>query len=539
MSWLYPWGLLGLLAVPVLVALSLWRWRRREVSVSSLLLWRDVAAAWREAPKAQRRRRVDPLLVLRVALAVVLTAALCGLAWVRPERVARRLVIVADLSASMAARRPDGGTRWQACADALRALIDRAGADGRVTVVPLGPNFGLVRRRDSGLKALADLAPTSARLEPSELVNAATNALREHPGAVVVVATDQRLEGLPEGVHVLATGGTTDNRGVVALAARRRPDRVHEVLVGVANASSREASVEVVLSGDGKELGRQRTAVPARGRSEVIFEASLDAVSELAAQLSGRDGLAADDRAWLRRRTRAERVAWIGEASPALHRALAVQEDVEVVEGATDSDGVLADCDLAVYYRVVPRRFGRGRLVVVAPRESVGQLRLAGEADVGEGAVAAPRDPLMAAVKLDGVRIGRVARAALPGNFDTLASAGDVPLIGRWREGEAEVIYVAIDPARSNWPLTPSFPIFWANVVTGSSVHRARFAAGGLLDEAETMTVGDAIPLPDSVFEQAAPEARATVVRPLTGGLALVGLVLVAAHGWLMARRRI
>ena len=538
MTWLHPLGLLGLLAVPVVIVLSLWRWRRREVAVSSLMLWRGVAAAARQAPRSQRRRRVDPLLILRVAVAVALAGALCGLAWVRPERVARRLVVVADLSASMAARRLDGRTRWQACADALRALIDRAGADGRVTVVPMPPpDLSVAPRRDGGLKALAGLAPTPVAGTPSALVHAAANALREHPGALVVVATDRPLEGLPEGIHVLAKGDVSDNRGIVAFAEAQRSDGGHEVLVGAASASAGEVSVEVTLLGDGKELGRQRSTIPARGRVPVVFDVPIGAVGELEARLEGGDALPLDDRAWLRRSPRPARVALLGERSPALRRALAVQDGVTVVEPASDA-AEPPEGALAVYYRSVPARLDRGRMVVVAPRQSVGSLRLAGEAEVGEGAVVAPRDPLMEAVRLDGVRVGPVARAAVPPAFEMLARAGDVPLIGRWREGEAEVVYVGIDPARSTWHLSPSFPIFWANAAAWGGAGATCFVPSGLLDAAETQTVGDETWLPEGLAADLAPRTETTVARRLTGWLAIVGLVLVVAHGWLAARAR-
>ena len=208
-----------------------------------------------------------------------------------------------------------------------------------------------------------------------------------------------------------------------------------------------------------------------------------------------------------------------------------------VVEPASDA-AEPPEGALAVYYRSVPARLDRGRMVVVAPRQSVGSLRLAGEAEVGEGAVVAPRDPLMEAVRLDGVRVGPVARAAVPPAFEMLARAGDVPLIGRWREGEAEVVYVGIDPARSTWPLSPSFPIFWANAAAWGGAGATCFVPSGLLDAAETQTVGDETWLPEGLAADLAPRTETTVARRLTGWLAIVGLVLVVAHGWLAARAR-
>ena len=128
-------------------------------------------------------------------------------------------------------------------------------------------------------------------------------------------------------------------------------------------------------------------------------------------------------------------------------------------------------------------------------------------------------------------------RLSQDGRLWIAALLGDVGR--RWREEEAEVVYVGIDPEQGNWSLTPSFPIFWANVVAGGGALPGEFASVGLLDEAETMAVGEEIPLPAGLLDAAASGPRIALARPLMGWLAVVGLVLVAVHGWATARRRI
>ncbi len=62
--------------------------------------------------------------------------------------------------------------------------------------------------------------------------------------------------------------------------------------------------------------------------------------------------------------------------------------------------------------------------------------------------------------------------------MDVLARAADTALIGRWQAGETSLVYVGIDPAAGDWPLRPSFPIFWANVLaTTTGATRGRFAS--------------------------------------------------------------
>ncbi|MBM4041161.1 MAG: hypothetical protein FJ290_21885 [Planctomycetes bacterium] len=523
MTWLHPLGLLALLAVPVLIALSLWRWRRREVVVSSLLLWRDVATAWRQAPHARRRRQADPLLLLRVAVALALTAALCGPVWLSPSRATRRLIIVLDRSASMAALRPDGATRWRACRDELLKLLVRLDPADRVEVLALPPpggTAGLPSRgpapatqdtagqasRATGAEldpreaasVLLGIEPSEAALVPEELVRAATGAARSRPEARVVVATDAPLAGLPAGVGVLATGTALGNLGVTAFAARPRSDGRTEVLVGIANASDQPASAAVFLLGDGRPLAQQRTTVPAGAAQPVVFDAALGTVATLEAYLGGSDALEADDRAWLARAASRLRVAWVGDENYYLRRALAVQDGVELADlSEPPPEAVPRGFDLAIYYHAVPRGSplpamgaARGNIVVVAPAAPVGGLRVGPRAEAGPANIVARRDPLLAVVQLEGVALGPVPRVEPPAGFQPLVTAGGVPVLGRWREGGATITYVGIDPAASDWPLQPSFPIFWANVVA---------AATGRAPEAATLQCvrpGEWVPLP-------------------------------------------
>ena len=602
MTWLHPLGLLGLASLPVLLVLSLWRWRRRELSVSSLLLWQQVAAAWHASPKSQRRRLVDPLVALRVATALALTGALCAPVLVRTGRLARQLVLVLDRSASMGMRRPDGLTRWEAARGELLAQLGRLDAADRVELVPVpapaDPPIPPELAPGEAVALLRRLEPSEEPLAPRGLAAAATAAARRRPHARVAVATDARLPELPDGVALLATGGSARNRGIVAFAARPRPDGRTEVLIAVANADAAPASAEVVLS-DSKAY-RQRLELPARGRGQAIFDVTPGASGGLAARLEGTDDLAVDDRAWLDRRLRPVRIALVGTPNYYLRRALSVQDGVEVLDFIEPpAEGGARGWDLAVYYKAVPKT-ADGPTVLVAPAESVGALRVGEAVAVGKAVRVADPDGraerLMTGVDLADVRVGHARKlAAVPEGFAPLAVAGDVPLIGRWSNGSVPLLYVGIDPAASDWPLKPSFPIFWSNVVswllwTGGGtrgfscvrpgqlcfvapteadatvtapdgsrhtvagtvfrpVKTGRYlvqARGGwvshyavsLLSEGETMAVGADVRLPADFLRGAEHGTRVAATWRLGGWLALLGLALVVAHGGLARRGR-
>src|SRR5215217_5151293 len=97
-----PLALLGLLFVPVVVAMYMLKLRRAERVVPSTLLWtRLLADVEANAPWQRLRRSVLLLLQLLLVLLLAVLAARPFLE--RPAGLARDLVVVVDTSASMAA----------------------------------------------------------------------------------------------------------------------------------------------------------------------------------------------------------------------------------------------------------------------------------------------------------------------------------------------------------------------------------------------------------------------------------------------------
>ena len=97
-----PLALLGLLFIPVVVAMYLLKLRRDETFVPSTLLWaRLIADVEANAPWQKLRRSL--LLLLQLLLVVILALLAARPFFERPAGLARDVVLVIDTSASMAA----------------------------------------------------------------------------------------------------------------------------------------------------------------------------------------------------------------------------------------------------------------------------------------------------------------------------------------------------------------------------------------------------------------------------------------------------
>ena len=136
MSFLSPLALaLAGLSIPLLLLYFL-KVRRRELPVSSLLLW-DPALRDREASTFFQRLQRDPLLILQILALLALTAALARPAITVSGHGNKRVAIVMDSSASMKATDVGPSRFVQAQREAL-GLLGRLGEGAEVMVIEAG-----------------------------------------------------------------------------------------------------------------------------------------------------------------------------------------------------------------------------------------------------------------------------------------------------------------------------------------------------------------------------------------------------------------
>src|SRR5690349_13717287 len=133
MSILNPVALLfALLAVPIIL-LYLLRLHRREQTVSSTLLWRQVVLD-REANTLWQQLRRNLLLLLQLLTLLFLVFALIRPYLSVPSTLSGRLVVLLDGSASMRAT-DVSPSRFEAAKAQVRGLIDDLGPSNEMTII--------------------------------------------------------------------------------------------------------------------------------------------------------------------------------------------------------------------------------------------------------------------------------------------------------------------------------------------------------------------------------------------------------------------
>ena len=539
-----PLALLGLLFVPVVVAMYLLRLRRTETIVPSTLLWQRLAADVEANAPWQKLRR--SLLFLLQLLLVAILAFLAARPFVeRPAGLARDLVLIVDTSASMAATdvAPDRlGAAKRAAIDALNDLP----SGGKVSVIEAGRTARIVATGSSDLgrvrQAIEGIRPTVSRGDLGDALALAQQLAIQSGDAEVLVATDAALAVPPTTkvdapIRVLRVGDAkgSRNQAIVALAVRRAPSGVtNSVFVSVANLDLETATRRVEVWGDDRLLETRTITIDAQARADVVIDnvgSVRDPVSIVDVRLVAGDAantaarpdlLATDDRAWaVIPPARDRNILIVGPGDPYLETALSYLPNsrlfaltpAEYPAGAVRTDGT--SWDLIVFEGTVPAVLPSTPILAIAPPTSSGLGEVTGTLTNPGIATLGTDEPILRYVDLSTTHIAEARKLSLPAWARTvIPGPKGAPLLYSGLRAGLPTAVLAFEPRQSDLPLQVAFPILLANL-TGELL-------GG--SEAPTTAVkpGDpvvlAVPSGAAGLHVVAPDGQAVDLTPGAAG---------------------
>jgi Ca-activated chloride channel homolog len=508
MSFLSPLALLGLLFVPLVLAMYLLKLRRDRQVVPSTLLWQKLLTDV-EANAPWQRLRKSLLLLLQLLLVVLLAIIAARPFLERPAGLAGDVVVVIDTSASMGATDIPPDRLTEAKAKVLEKLRDLP-ANGTVSVIAAGrtarvvvngtTDLGRVRAAIEGIT----VSPTTGDL--GDALNLA-NALAARAGdAEILVATDAALAIKPTNrldhkVSVLQVGRDRKNQAIVALAVRSAPSGVtRSVFVSVANLDIEPAQRRLELYADDILIdANDLTRLPAQTRTEVVIDEVPRDASVIEVRLTGGaegtnpDALALDDRAWaVVPPDRLRRVLLVGEGDPYLETALSYLPNTELY-GVTPAkygpDTHPELFDLIIFEGFLPPTLPRTAILAIGPTASSDLGQVVGTLTDPGIATLSPDEPILKFIDLSSVHIGRAAKLVLPAWARTVipGPAGSPLLYVGELEGQRAAV-MAFLPRNSDLPLQVAFPLLIANL-TGELM-------GGSATPTEALAPGDPVTIP-------------------------------------------
>jgi hypothetical protein len=493
MSFLTPlFLLLGLLAAPIILLYML-RLRRREMLVSSTMLWQKLMRD-REANAPWQRLRRNLLLLLQLLILAALVIALARPFLPVPSVVSGSVVILLDGSASMLAAdvEPD---RFTFAKERVGEMINELGGSDQMTLILVGQTPEVLASATSDRNALREaLEQAQAGTATADWAAAfalATGAAQGFREARIAVVSDGGLpDDLPplpaESVYV-PIGISFENLAVSALATRST-DSGPQLFASITNYGRLDQQTLFSLNLDGTLFDSRRVTVPAGEQTNLTWDLPDDtAVIEAHLTDNENDQLAVDDSAWaVHEGGVSNRVLLITEGNRFLETVFSVLPGMEVFRAGPDAplpDSEEEQFDLYIFDSVpLPEPPPAADLLIINPQPASGTNEdgQSTEPNATEDSredspfsitgvfsntsvIRLAESPLLQFVDWSNVHIRQSQAVSAPWAQPLVAAEGG-PLLLIGERGGYRIAIITFRLQDSDLPLQIAFPVLMANI---------------------------------------------------------------------------
>ncbi|PJF48169.1 MAG: VWA domain-containing protein [Chloroflexi bacterium] len=462
--------LFALLAAPIIL-LYLLRLQRREQTVSSTLLWRQVTMD-REANTLWQRLRRHLLLILQLSTLAFLVFALIRPYMNVPSEVSGRSIVLLDASASMRAT-DVAPSRFEAARARVRDAINSMGANDQMTLIVVdGAPRALSALTSDKLQLLDALDAARPSLDAANWSAAIALAVATGAGdedTTTLVFSDgahaDDLVRLPGKARFIPIGNSGDNVAISTLTLRRTL-RGLSAFVRVTNSGPQDDRVLVSLRADGALVDARALDVPAGASAEWTIGNINPNVAAVQARIdeAQRNFLAVDDAAYAVNAENTMRHALLlTRGNRFLEQALAFLPGLRVTRAAAMPPDAQT-YDLYVLDNVTATLPARANALLIGAQSVFTPSGIFSNTDY----VRTELHPIARNVDWRGVSVLDARRVNAPSWLQPVIESQGGPLVlaGESDEDDSQrVVLITFDLRRSDLPLQIAFPILIANSV--------------------------------------------------------------------------
>ena len=473
MGFYNPWGLLSLLAIPLIIVMYLLKQKYKEQEISSLYLWQKVLLESKSQEPWQKLRK--NLLMFLQILAVVLLGLALGNPYHMGKGEVSDYVLALDCSFSMQ------GTDVEHSKEKNRFYLAKEEIIDLVKNTPQETTFSLVTLEEepklvfSGLNQKQSILNYIEQIEvgygsinilgAGQILSAEKTVLGE---AEIKVFTDQ--QGMFDTLKVTETmiNQQGDNGAITLLSYIEEPESLTILTkVEVWEEVLEEKTVSLYIDG---VIFDTVSFVPKNGISEdIIFQGVPKEATSFMVKLSPEDDLMADNMRYIGVSAKEKQsVVLISNGNIFLEKALSLIPNIELYKTGAENNQSLSGYGLYVFDGNLPDSLPTdGHVLVVNP--PVGSLPLGNTISIKEDKkiekeVRIAEEDIFPSLE----NLGFYVQKGFPLNGYTgrpLLEAGN-DILGIYDELEGrKTVVLSFDLLESNFPLMAEFPIFLHNLL--------------------------------------------------------------------------
>jgi len=476
MEFLNPWGLLGLLAVPALVALYILRQKHKTVKVPSLLLWKRTQTLMEASTPWQKLKK--SLLFLLQLLCVILAALAIARPSIRSEKLSDELIIIIDSSASMTATDGEGGkSRFELAVKAASSKADAMRDGQRITVITAGKTVTpVISRSDSKYEVKRVLKSLECGMSSADVDNAVllAESMKSDTGSCeIILYTDSAYltgEGGPEVVDL-----STSRKNLAVMSLSSGVSESGTMALSVVESFGADAEVTLELLCDGVLTDAKKQSLPADTPVSVYWKNVPASAVLLTVRIAEDDILPADNSLCTAvSRENSKKVLIVSESGFFLEKVISAVSGYDVYKStpANWTNDTSGDYELYIFDGFVPEKLPEAvPCWFIAPSSGIEGVEF-GATIKGSTLSAAPTplcNELGEYLNLSAITLARFREVtSATDGWENVFLCGKYPvLLGKQSDGRA-LLLLSFDIHDSNLPLLKEFPILCQNMLSYS-----------------------------------------------------------------------
>ncbi len=501
MSFLTPLALaLGVLAGPIILLYML-RLRRREVQVSSTMLWQQLLRD-REANAPWQRLRRNILLILQLLILAALVIALARPFVQVPTVTTGRIALLLDASASMNATDVQPN-RFEVAKQQALSIVDTLGVQDSLAVIRVAEQPEVVENYTNDVdrlrKVIGGLQPSQASADWNAALTLAAAGANGADKFTIIVIGDGGLSGSLAAsygnVKFIPVGRSDANLALSALAISSDAANNPQLYAQITNYGSQSADVVFSIKLDGNLFNASTYTVPANGFIPVVVTNLPGTFHQVEAGLTRPaastvpDYLSLDDTAWtVYSPAGAGRALLMTRQNRFLEQGFASMPDWQTFRGDVDKPMPAEAFDLYVFDGWLPLTLPNANMLIINPPRDTPLFKVGPTVSDTAGMNVLRDDPRTRFLKFTDVNIREYKTITGATWADTLVGTNAGPLVLAGPVGDHRVAVISFDLHDSDLPLKIAWPILLADLTEWYKLPRA-VRINGSLQPGQAVTI--------------------------------------------------
>jgi len=463
MIFLNTFAFAGLLLVPALIALYMFKQKNKIVNISSTYLWKKLNKQ-NDNQKSLRKLKNNILMFLQIIIIIALVTALAKPQVIKEGQVNNSLILI-DCSASMQTKY-ENSTRFEHAKKLAVNIIKDLKSNSNISVIELSSEPNLIVNniddRDYAIDKINDIKCTNESIDFNKLT--AILGLFEKDNINIYSFSDNEIKIEDYDINNNIVNKNDDNIAITSIMHNFENDGIN-VLVKIKNFGDNTIEKDVNLYADDKIFDYQTIKFNGQEEKNVIFKGLNLNLNQIKVSVNSNDLLECDDiRFSVVNQNSIKRIFLGSENLFFIQKALSVIPNVEIYKGDDKSFNDLKGYDVYIFDGKIPDKIPNdGQIIIFNPE--IGNTIINTEEDTKVSNLTVKNTDLLKFISDINFYISKSKKMTLDENWTTIISSNETPLVALKQEQFQKILVFGFEINNTDLALKKEFPIFIYNIV--------------------------------------------------------------------------